>query len=58
MTDCARRFGDLALLRLGPRRVWLASHPDLIEQVLLEQSRTSSSTSPCASIRSCWATAS
>ena len=31
----AREYGDLASFRFGPRRVFLASHPDLIEQVLV-----------------------
>src|SRR5262245_42729600 len=39
MTLCARAYGDLVSLRLGPRRVWLASHPDLIEEVLVTKSR-------------------
>src|SRR5262245_47275221 len=35
----AREYGDLASFRFGPRRVFLASHPDLIEQVLVTDAR-------------------
>ena len=37
--DVAREYGDLASFRFGPRRVFLASHPDLIEQVLVTDAR-------------------
>jgi cytochrome P450 len=33
-TRSAREFGDCVLLRFGLKRVYLLSHPDLIEQVL------------------------
>src|SRR6266545_4349437 len=35
----AREYGDLASFRFGPRRMFLASHPDLIEQVLVTDAR-------------------
>ena len=35
----AREYGDLASFRFGPRRVFLASHPDLIEQVLVTDAK-------------------
>ena len=35
----AREYGDLASFRFGPRRIFLASHPDLIEQVLVTDAR-------------------
>jgi cytochrome P450 len=38
-TACARRHGDLSSFRLGPRRAYLAAHPDLIERVLVTDSR-------------------
>jgi cytochrome P450 len=37
--DVAREYGDLASLRFGPRRVYLASHPDLVEQVLVSDAK-------------------
>jgi cytochrome P450 len=37
--DVARQYGDLASFRFGPRRMFLASHPDLIEQVLVTDAR-------------------
>jgi cytochrome P450 len=37
--DVARTYGDLASFRFGPRRIYLASHPDLIEQVLVTDAR-------------------
>jgi cytochrome P450 len=39
MTDCAQQYGDLCSFRLGPRRVYLANHPDLLEQVLVTDAR-------------------
>ncbi len=38
-TRCARDYGDVATMRLGPRRLVLVSHPDLIEQILVTQNR-------------------
>jgi cytochrome P450 len=35
----ARTFGDVAFLRMGPRRIFLVSHPDLIEEILVTQAR-------------------
>jgi cytochrome P450 len=37
--DVAREYGDLASFRFGPRRVFLASDPNLIEQVLVTDAR-------------------
>jgi cytochrome P450 len=37
--DVARQYGDLASFRFGPRRLFLASHPDLIEQVLVTDAK-------------------
>ena len=34
---CAREFGDVALLRIGLKPMYLLSHPDLIEEVLVTQ---------------------
>jgi cytochrome P450 len=39
LAQCARDYGDVVSLRLGHRRVWLLNHPDLIEQVLVTESR-------------------
>lgn len=33
------KYGDLASFRFGPRRIYLASHPDLIEQVLVTDAK-------------------
>lgn len=35
----ARDYGDLASFRFGPRRMFFASHPDLIEQVLVTDAK-------------------
>jgi len=35
----ARDHGDLASFRFGPRRIFLASHPDLVEQVLVTDAK-------------------
>jgi cytochrome P450 len=37
--DVARQYGDLVSFRFGPRRLFLASHPDLIEQVLVTDAK-------------------
>ncbi len=37
--DCAREFGDMVKIRLAHRRVYLANHPALIEEVLVSQSK-------------------
>src|SRR5262249_44479615 len=39
MERCAREYGDVTAVRLGPHRVYLVNHPDLIEEVLLTKSR-------------------
>jgi cytochrome P450 len=39
LLDTARDYGPLASFRVGPRRVFLASGPDLIEQVLVTDAR-------------------
>lgn len=38
-TDVAREYGDLASFRFGPKRIFLASHPDLVEQVLVTDAK-------------------
>lgn len=38
-TKCAREYGDIVPLKLGPMRVWLLSHPDLVEEVLVKKNR-------------------
>jgi cytochrome P450 len=35
LTDVARTYGDVAHFRLGPRRIYLLSHPDHIRDVLV-----------------------
>src|SRR5580692_1850880 len=37
--DIARKYGDIASFRFGPRRIFLVSHPDLIEQVLVTDAK-------------------
>jgi cytochrome P450 len=39
LSRCAREYGDIVGLRLGPRRVFLVNHPDAIEEVLVTQAR-------------------
>ena len=39
LLDTARDYGPLASFRIGPRRVFLASGPDLIEQVLVTDAK-------------------
>jgi cytochrome P450 len=39
MTRWAREYGDLVSARFGPKRVVFANHPELVEQVLVEQNR-------------------
>ena len=35
----ARDYGDLVSARFGPKRILFASHPDLVEEVLVHQNR-------------------
>lgn len=37
--NIAREYGDLASFRFGPRRLFLASHPDLVERVLVTDAK-------------------
>jgi len=39
LLDTAREYGPLASFRVGPRRLFLASGPDLIEQVLVTDAK-------------------
>lgn len=39
LLETAREYGPLASFRIGPRRVFLASGPDLIEQVLVTDAK-------------------
>jgi len=39
MVRCAREYGDMTRIRLGHHRVYLANHPDLVEEVLVAKSR-------------------
>ena len=38
-TETARAYGDVVKLRFGHRRIYLVSHPELIEQVLVAQNQ-------------------
>lgn len=37
--DVAREYGDIASFRFGPKRIFLVSHPDLVEQVLVTDAK-------------------
>jgi cytochrome P450 len=39
LTECARTYGDVVGFRLGPRRMMLVNHPDLVEEVLVTKNR-------------------
>jgi cytochrome P450 len=39
LLECARNYGPVCALRLGPRRTLLVSDPDLIEQVLVTDAK-------------------
>ena len=56
MLNTARDYGPLASFRIGPRRVFLASSPDLIEQVLVTMPSTTSSTLGRGPLNLCWET--
>src|SRR5262245_10918552 len=36
---CAREYGDCVGLRLGPFKIMVVNHPDLVEDVLVTQNR-------------------
>src|ERR1700722_15676594 len=39
LTRCAREFGDVVKLRFAHRHIYLVTHPDLIEEVLVTHSK-------------------
>jgi cytochrome P450 len=39
LTHCARTYGDMVKLRFAHRRIYLVCHPDLIEEVLVGNSK-------------------
>jgi cytochrome P450 len=39
LTECARTYGDFVPVRFGRRPVYLLSHPDYVEEVLVKQQR-------------------
>lgn len=39
LTECARTYGDVVAIRLGPRKMILVNHPDLVEEVLVTNNR-------------------
>jgi cytochrome P450 len=39
LSRCAREYGDVVAIRFGPRRIFVVSHPDLIERVLVTDAR-------------------
>ncbi len=39
LTECARRYGDVVSIRLGPIRARVLNHPDLVEEVLVTKNR-------------------
>ena len=39
LTDCARTYGDVVAIRLGPAKIWVLNHPDLVEEVLVHKNR-------------------
>ena len=39
MVRCARDYGDMTAVRIGPHSVYFANHPDYVEEVLVDKSR-------------------
>jgi cytochrome P450 len=39
LTHCSREYGDIVPLRFGPKRLLLVSHPELAEQILVDNDR-------------------
>lgn len=39
LTDWAREYGDVVAMRLGPAKIWVLNHPDLVEEVLVQKNR-------------------
>jgi cytochrome P450 len=39
LDECARRYGDIVSIRLGPMKIRLLNHPDLVEEVLVTKNR-------------------
>jgi cytochrome P450 len=49
--DCARRYGDVASMRFGVRRVYLLSHPDDVRHVLQDSQRAYCKGPPATRVR-------
>lgn len=49
--DCARRYGDVVSMRLGPRQVYLLSHPDHVKHVLQDNARGYAKGPPATRVR-------
>ncbi len=39
LTENAKKYGDVVAIRLGPARIWVLNHPDLVEDVLVTKNR-------------------
>ena len=49
--DCARRYGDVVSMRLGPHRACLVSHPDHVKRVLQDNARVYAKGPPATRVR-------
>ncbi len=49
--DCARRYGDVVSMRLGPHRACLVSHPDHVRRVLQDNARVYAKGPPATRVR-------
>src|SRR5258706_16099734 len=39
-SELTREYGDLSSFRLGPVRLYLASHPDMVREILIDNARS------------------
>src|SRR5262245_30269357 len=49
--DCARRYGNVVSMRLGPRQAYLISHPDHVKHVLQDHARVYAKGPPAGRVR-------
>ncbi|OLD95616.1 MAG: hypothetical protein AUG80_16310 [Candidatus Rokubacteria bacterium 13_1_20CM_4_68_9] len=49
--ECARCYGDVLSMRLGPRQVYLLSHPDHVRHVLQDNARAYAKGPPATRVR-------
>src|SRR5262245_49841484 len=51
LRECARRYGDVVSMRLGPRQAYLICHPEHVKHVLQDHARGYAKGPPAGRVR-------